>query len=167
MWNDARIGCFKNEADLASLSNNKLNIAKEYLERVQVRLLGASTVSVGLFKIGQEWKWIDGESYNGSFASTRVTKGRLAWSNEENDWILKTAQSVYQDVEGTSDLYFCEKMRGGGCLFCFVLFCFVLFCFVLFCFVLVWFGLVWFGLVWFGLVWFGLVWFGLVWFGLV
>ena len=113
IWNDARIDCFKNEADLASLSNNKLNIAKEYLERVQVRLLGASTVSVGLLKIGQEWKWIDGESYNGSLASTRVTKGRLAWSNEENDWILKAAQHpVYQDVEGTSDLYFCEKMRG-------------------------------------------------------
>lgn len=115
IWNDARIDCFKNEAELASLSNNKLSIAIEYLERVQVRLLGAGTVLVGLFKIGQEWKWIDGESYNGSLASTRVTKGRLAWSNEENDWILKAAgDSEYQDVEGTSDLYFCEEMRGEG-----------------------------------------------------
>ncbi|CAB4040858.1 Hypothetical predicted protein, partial [Paramuricea clavata] len=112
-WDDARIDCFKNEADLASLSHNKLNIAKEYLERVHVRLRGAKTMSVGLSKIGQEWKWINGENYNGSVASTRVTKGHLAWSSvKENDWILKAAgHSHYQDVEVTSDLYLCEKMR--------------------------------------------------------
>ncbi len=110
-WNYARIDCFKNEAELASLSHNKLNIAKEYLERVQVRLLAGRKVTVGLLKIGQEWKWVDGENFNGSLPiQLGVTKGRLVWSNAETDWILKEIE--YDDVEEMSDLHFCVKVHG-------------------------------------------------------
>ena len=107
-WNDARINCFKNEAELASLSHNKLEIVKEYLERVQVRLLGARTVAFGLFKPDLEWKWVNGDSFNGSvISSTGIRKSHLAWSNEKNDWNFKATE-----YEEWSDLYFCEKVHG-------------------------------------------------------
>ena len=112
-WNDARIQCLKNEADLASLSNTKLNITKEYLERVQVRLGGARTLSVGLHKLNEEWKWLDGVRYNGDIESKLVTKSNLAWNNDRNDWILEPV-----DGEKKQDMYFCEKIKGELlCLF--------------------------------------------------
>ena len=114
-WNDARINCFKNEADLASLSNNKLDIIREYLEQVQVRRqFGAPSISIGLFRNENDWKWLDGRTYNGSIPFKRVTKARLAWSDEDNDWILEAAKKSkeYDYVEGKSDLYLCQKMRG-------------------------------------------------------
>ena len=119
LWNDARINCLKNEADLASLSNKKLDIVKEYLERVQVRLRGARTISIGLSRIGNEWKWLNGRTYNGTIPFKGVTKGRLAWSNEQNSWILEAAKKnqEYEHVEGKSDLHFCEKKRGEAILF--------------------------------------------------
>ena len=133
VWSDARVTCFKNEADLASLSHNRVEIVKEYFERVQVRVFGARTVAVGLFKPGQEWKWVDGKSFNGSIVSLNgITKGHLAWSNENNDWILKETE-----YEKRSDLYLCEKVYGKAsfstnlfyqfvfvCLFLSIIFCF-------------------------------------------
>ena len=110
-WNDARVNCFKSDGDLASLSHNKLNIVKEFLERVRVRLRGARTVSVGFLKIGQQWKWIHGENYNGNMSSKDGTKGRLVWSGNEIDWILEATSLYYK-----SDLYLCEKNRGEAVL---------------------------------------------------
>lgn len=103
-WNDARINCLKNEADLASLSDKKLDIVKEYLEQLHVRRLGAGTISIGLFRIGNDWKWLNGKTYNDTIPFKGVTKARLAWNYEDNTWMLEAAD--------TSDLYFCEKMRG-------------------------------------------------------
>lgn len=105
-WNDARINCLKNEADLASFSNKEFVTIKEHLEQVQVHLLGARTISIGLYRINNNWKWLDGRAYNGTLPLERFTKGQLAWIDEENGWILKAAKF------SKSDLYFCEKMRG-------------------------------------------------------
>lgn len=116
-WDDARLSCFKHEADLASFPNNTLNVVKEYLERIQVRLIGAKTVSVGLIRVGQLWKWLNGERFSGNMTSFRVPKGRLVWVNDKNDWVLKdTKDPRYRYAEEESDLYFCEKLRGESTL---------------------------------------------------
>ncbi|XP_028394857.1 uncharacterized protein LOC114518999 [Dendronephthya gigantea] len=111
-WNEARVGCIENEADLASLPNDKLKVATEYFNQIQVRLFGIQTVAVGLHRKGLEWKWLNGLGYNGTVSSKRVDKGRLAWKNEMNDWILEAAIDPFHSTfEKPSDVFFCEKMR--------------------------------------------------------
>lgn len=111
-WSKARFECFKHEADLASFGENTLHVAMDYLEHVKVHVVGSETISIGLLRTGQNWTWLDGRRYNGTVTS-EIPKGRLVWKKLFNKWVVEGAERIYYwPTEESSDMYFCQKLRG-------------------------------------------------------
>ena len=79
----------------------------EYLNRIEVKSIEITHITIGLSRRDQKWMWTDGRIYNDSKGTLGYQNNiaLLTWNETGKEWTLMGAKSAFLS------LHLCEKSR--------------------------------------------------------